>query len=236
MKYIITSGPMESEIDKVRKIQNSSSGKLGCEFVTQLHARGMTEIVYIHTPRALVPANVRTVLINDHNQLLSALEAEITGDSAIIHAMAISDFNIKGTASIDLMAKTVFEQLAEVNDQNDIIKIIRHTVEKQDKLASDVDQLVVMEKAIKIIDQIKLINPMCKLVGFKLLSNVSDERLIEVATNIKLRANCDYVVANKKEEVTEFEHRALIVGTENVIEVNDKVQIANQIIDLLEGK
>ncbi len=236
MKYIITSGPMESEIDKVRKIQNSSSGKLGCEFVNQLQARGITEIVYIHTPRALVPANVRTILITDHNQLLAALEAEITDDSAVIHAMAISDFNIKGTASIDLMAKSIYEQLTEVNDESDIIKVIKQTVAKQDKLASDTDQLVVMEKAIKIIDQIKLINPKCKLVGFKLLSNVSDERLIEVATNIKLRANCDYVVANKKEEVTQFDHRALIIGAENIIEVKNKVQIANQIINLLEEK
>lgn len=234
MKYIITSGPMESQIDSVRKIKNSSSGKLGTVFAEQLLKRKYNDIVYIHTRGALVPDNVKTIEISDHNQLISALESEIIDDSVIVHAMAISDFNIKGTNTIEGVADVIYSNLDKIETKDDIVKLINSNVKLTDKLSSSSDQLVVMEQAIKVIDQIKKINSNCKLIGFKLLSNVSDEQLISVATGILNRANCDYVVANIKEQVTTESHRAIIVGDDYQQQVLSKQEIANTIIDLME--
>lgn len=234
MKYIITSGPMESQIDSVRKIKNSSSGKLGTVFAEQLLKRGYSNIVYIHTSGALVPDKVKTIEIDGHKQLLSALEREITDDSVIVHAMAISDFNIKGTNPIECVADAIYSNLDQIETREDIVKLINANVKLTDKLSSSNDQLVVMERAIKVIDQIKKINSNCKLIGFKLLSNVSDEELISVATGILNRANCDYVVANIKEQVKTESHRAIIVGDDYQQQVLSKQEIANTIIDLME--
>ncbi len=234
MKYIITSGPMESQIDSVRKIKNSSSGRLGTEIANQLVGRGYTQIVYIHTAGTIKPDNVKCIQIEGHEQLLTALKHEIEDDSVIIHAMAISDFNIKGTSSIEDMAETIYSNLNSITSKEDIVSLINSNVYATDKLSSQADQLIVMERAIKVIDQIKRINPNCKLIGFKLLSNVSDEQLIAVANGILKRANCDYVVANIKEQVKSDAHRALIIGENYVQEVLTKKQIANTIIDLME--
>lgn len=234
MKYIITSGPMESQIDSVRKIKNSSSGKLGTVFAEQLLKRGYSDIVYIHTSGALVPNRVKTIDVDGHKQLLSALESEITDDSVIVHAMAISDFNIKGTNPIERVADVIYSNLDQIETRDDIVKLINANVKLTDKLSSSSDQLVVMERAIKVIDQIKKINSNCKLIGFKLLSNVSDEELVSVATGILNRANCDYVVANIKEQVKTESHRAIIVGNDYQQQVLSKQEIANTIIDLME--
>ncbi len=234
MKYIITSGPMESAIDSVRKIKNSSSGKLGCVFVRELQKWNKDDIVYIHTSGALVPKQVRSIQINDHEQLLNALQEELIDDCVVIHAMAISDFNISGSIQLDQMASLLYEKRNLFTSANDITDFIKKNVNFEEKLSSKHDQIVVMERAIKVIDQIKKINPNCKLIGFKLLSNVSDEQLIKVGRDILQRANCEYVVANKKEEVTNDNHRAFILGAEQCFEVSSKKQIANKIIELLE--
>lgn len=235
MKYIITSGPMETAIDSVRRIQNSSTGRLGSTFVEILNDANINDIVYIHTPGAVVPnCACKQLSIEDHQQLLDALKRELTDDSVVIHAMAISDFEVVGTITQARLAELFISNKQQLNCEQDIINLLNQHAEITDKLASSEDQLIVMNKSIKIIDQIKKINPKCKLIGFKLLSNVSEDELIAVGTTIKQRANCDYVVANLKEQVGADEHHGFIIGDQAVYEVNSKVQIASKIIELME--
>lgn len=232
MKYIITSGPMETQIDSVRKIENSSSGRLGSEFVSQLLTKGI-EVVYIHTPAAVVPqGDFKQIVVTNHQQLLNALKQELTDDSIVIHAMAISDFEFKGSITYSQMYQLISNN--SFKNQHQFQQLVEEHLSKVDKLSSSSDQMLIMNRAIKIIDQIKQINPQARLVGFKLLSNVSNDQLIEVANGIRNRANCEYVVANLKEQVSTDQHIATIVGANKTYQVKSKQQIAKKIIELME--
>ncbi len=235
MRYIITSGPMETAIDDVRRIKNSSTGSLGKTFANQLVKRGYDDIIYIHTAEAAVPeGQITKVLISDHQELLTSLKQYAIDDCVVIHAMAISDFNLGGSISLSQLANTIYQQLDKVQTAGDIEQLINSSIEVKSKLASSENQVVVLNQAIKVIDQIKQICPSARLVGFKLLSNVSKEQLLDVANGIKKRANCEVVVANLKEEVSLTKHKAYIITNGNTQIANTKQEIANLIIDLME--
>lgn len=235
MKYIITSGPMETEIDRVRKIQNSSTGKLGQVIAEQIIANGCEQLVYIHTKNALRPAGIcKEILITNHQQLLTALQTEISDDCVVIHCMAVSDFETAGSITKPELAKLILNNKDKLDNYEDICKLIDDSLQVSDKLSSKADQIVFLNRSIKIIDEIKKINPKVKLIGFKLLSGVSPQELITVANATKERANCDYIVANIMEQVSADAHRAYIIGNDQITEVETKQQIAEKLIELME--
>lgn len=237
MKYIITSGPMETKIDDVRKIQNSSSGRLGATFAEELARAGYSDVVYIHTSGAVRPnSDCKQIEIETHNQLLAHLKEELTDGSVVVHAMAISDFETAGTITKRQFAKLVIDNRSNLKTEDDVVKLLTSSIALQPKLSSSDDQLIVMDRSVKVIDQIKRINPNVKLIGFKLLANTSEAELLEVAKAIKVRASCDYVVANLKERVTSSDHQAYIVGDEGVMQAHTKTEIAQKIIELMEKK
>ncbi|WOO87591.1 phosphopantothenoylcysteine decarboxylase [Mollicutes bacterium LVI A0039] len=235
MKYIITSGPMVMEIDSVRNIKNSSTGKLGAIFAETLVAKTAAEVVYIHTAGAILPTvEVNAIEIKNHEQLIAALTQELTADSVVIHAMAISDFKYGGSVDIERLAQTIFENLATFTCADAVKTIIKDSVRTSSKLASNSDQLLLLNQADKIIDKIKTICPQARLVGFKLLSNVDKQELINVAVNMKQRAGCDLVVANLKEQVHGGEHHAYIISDTTIREAHTKEQIATMVIEEME--
>jgi phosphopantothenate-cysteine ligase len=65
------------------------------------------------------------------------------------------------------------------------------------KISSDLDDvLVVLERAPKIISLFRGLAPDAVIVGFKLLSDVSEEELIRVGKGLLQKNDCDYVLAN----------------------------------------
>lgn len=237
MKYIITSGPMKMAIDDVRQIENTSTGRLGCSFVEELQRAGINDIVYIHTAGAIVPkGDFKRYLIKSHNEIIEVLRGELTDDTVVIHAMAISDFSFSGNIKINDLANSIYSQIDKIKNPDDIKEIIENNVSLTSKLSSKDDQVLLLKQEIKVIDQIKKINESCKLIGFKLLSEVSIEQLIAVANDILKRANCDYVVANRKEDITKDKHQALIIGNDVQYDVESKKEIAKKIIEIMEKK
>ncbi len=236
MKYIITSGPMEMKIDNVRKIENSSTGSLGVCFAEEILKKyPKAELVYIHTKAAKTPLSdaIKKIEITNHDELINALKTEITDKSTIIHAMAISDFGFGGNVTITELAQNLYANWQQFESEDQIADFISKQVTVSDKLSSKSDQILILNRAIKVIDEIKQINPNAKLVGFKLLSNVGVDELITVGQNIKNRANCDLVVANIKEHITNDSHQAFIISDDEIREVNTKQEIARNVIELL---
>lgn len=236
MKYIITSGPMEMEIDSVRKIENSSSGLLGVAIVEQLQQKGYSDIVYIHTKGAAVPANVKKYVIKTHSELIEAFKQENIGECTIIHAMAISDYKMGGSISLNELSNLIINNITNLKQEEDIKKLIKGNINVVSKLSSSEDQVLLFEKEVKVIDQIKRMNEEAILVGFKLLSNVTTKELLAVGRGIKNRANCDIVVANIKEEVSSVNHKAYIISDDEVVEASTKKEIAYKLINILEER
>lgn len=236
MKYIITSGPMKMKIDQVRSIENSSSGMLGVTIANVLKERGIENIVYIHTKGAKTPSDIRCIVIDNHQSLLAALEDEAKGSCTVIHAMAISDFKMAGNISLNQLSQLIINNQTRLKTKLDVQTLIENNMRLDSKLSSKEDQLLLFEKEVKVIDEIKKINPKVVLVGFKLLSGVIAEKLIEVATDIKKRANCDIVVANIKEEVSANYHHGYIITNDEIRQAYTKADIGLQLVNILEGK
>lgn len=236
MKYIITSGPMEMKIDNVRKIKNSSTGKLGTTIAEYMTSNNK-QVVYIHTKGATVPnCDCKELEIETHDQLLKQLENEIEAGDVVIHAMAISDFKTKGTISSSKMSDIIYENKGSINSKEDVEKIINDNLILSSKLSSNNDQVVFLEKEVKVIDEIKKINSKVVLIGFKLLSNTNTDELLKVAANLKKRANCDILIANKMEEVTSESHHAYVITDDKILEANSKIEIAENILNIVEEK
>lgn len=236
MKYIITSGPMEMKIDNVRKIKNSSTGKLGATIADYMNSN-YKQVVYIHTKGALVPnCDCKKLEIETHAQLLEYLENEMEDGDVVIHAMAISDFKTKGTISSSKLSDIIYKNKSSINSKEDIEKIINDNLILSSKLSSENDQVVLLEKEVKVIDEIKKINDKVVLIGFKLLTNTNTDELLKVAGNLKKRANCDILIANKMEEVRSETHHAYVITDSNILEANSKMEIAENILNIVEEK
>ncbi len=233
MKIVITSGPMTLNIDAVRKIENTSTGTLGTLFAS-VGTEFATEIVYIHTKNAKVPtgSKIRLIEIENHHQLLNALEKELPTANYCIHAMAISDFKTSGIIETDKLVAALNANNKTLNEA-ELKDILKEIIEYPQKLNSKKEQLIMLSPAIKIVDQIKQINPKVKLVSFKLLANVSESELIQVATNQLIRTNSTLVVANLMDKVGNETHEAIIIDESNS---QKKVKTKHEIIKYVYGK
>ncbi|MFV0288075.1 MAG: phosphopantothenoylcysteine decarboxylase [Mycoplasmatales bacterium] len=234
MKVIITSGPMQMEIDKVRKIENSSTGKLGTLFAQKFNELKYN-VTYIHTAKALCPQaeNIKKILIATPKELLEVLKSEIIQDCVVIHLMAINDFQYQGSININQLFEEILVNKNKITKKADLQTIFNKIIKKEDKLTSQEEQLLYLTQEIKIIDQIKKINKSVRLVGFKLLANITDEELLEVGKNLKQRADCEIVVANKKETITNKEHQAFLITNLAITKVMTKEEIVKEVIKVL---
>lgn len=228
-KAIVTSGAMCTKVDSVREIMNTSTGSLGSKFADELAKENMS-VVYVHTRTAILPKSksIKLVEIEDSRGLLDVLTEELLGEEnpIVIHAMAIADFKIPTVISIDKLFEISQMGLATKADFiNEISQI-----PKPEKLSSSTDQFAYFKRDLKVIDQIKKKKPSAYLVGFKLLSDVSDEELLDVANKMMQRTDSDIVVANIKERINASGHEAYIVDENGEILVHQKEEIVQTVI------
>ena len=106
------------------------------------------------------------------------------------------------------------------------------------KISSSLSDLVIVLKPTKkIISIIKDISPNTYLVGFKLLDNVTKDKLIEVATNLMIKNKCNLVVANDLENIRNGKHIGYIIDEENnVIVAEGKDDIAKKLVRRIENE
>ncbi len=235
-KIIITAGGTSEKIDNVRKITNSSSGKLGLEIANKLldlKSERIDKIYYIAPKSALKPDNELVELINivDTNDLEENVERLLKTEKIdyFIHSMAVSDYTVDFVTN----ARTIVENIKanKGKDLYDVIidgsKAIRDT-----KISSYEDDLFIkLKRTPKIISLIKDLSPQTYLVGFKLLDGVTKEELIDVATKLKEKNKCDLVVANDLAKIRSGNHLAYIIGNDTYIEASGKEDIAEKLVN-----
>ncbi len=231
MKCIITSGPMETKIDNVRSIVNSSTGTLGSLFVQTFSE--FSDVVYIYTDKAVdvKEKNIKKIKIDTPKELLYHIKKEITDNTVVIHLMAVRDFDFGGSINLNKMLSGIQEN--NIKDEKQLLNLIRDSVEFNSKLSSKSDQILYMEKDIKVIDEIKKINKNVFLVGFKLLSNVTKDELVCVQKDLLKRSNCDIVVGNIKEDIDKTKHKASILYKNNLIDVLNKKEIVKEVKNII---
>ena len=202
-KYVITSGGISEKIDNVRKITNSSSGKLGMTIANHLlESKSDITIYYVCSKNALRPNNTRVKIIEVAGtlDLKDKVESLLKNEKIdyFIHTMAVADYMVDYVTTVDKMKKSFLN--------NSDMEVIKDT-----KISSYENNLVlVLKPTPKIISLIKKESPLTYLVGFKLLDSVSKKELIEVAKRLRDKNKCDLVVANDLEDIRNKEHKAYI--------------------------
>ena len=244
MKYkiIITAGGTSEKIDNVRKITNSSSGKLGCTIANkliELHEEKIDKIYYICSKNSIKPNNKRIEIV----EILDTQDLEITVRDLLknkninyfIHSMAVSDYTVDYVTTAESLALNINN-----NPDKNVLNLICNNKDNltDSKISSNQENLIIkLKKTSKIISLIKDISPNTYLVGFKLLDNVSEENLIDTAVKLKDKNNCNLVVANDLENIRKGNHKAFIIKTSNdYIIASGKEEIAEKLIgEMLNG-
>lgn len=229
-KYVITSGGISEKIDNVRKITNSSSGKLGMTIANHLlESKSDITIYYVCSKNALRPNNTRVKIIEVAGtlDLKDKVESLLRNEKIdyFIHTMAVADYMVDYVTTVDKMKKSFLN--------NSDMEVIKDT-----KISSYENNLVlVLKPTPKIISLIKKESPLTYLVGFKLLDGVSKKELIEVATRLRDKNKCDLVVANDLEDIKNKEHKAYIIDKEDkVVEASDKEDIAKKLVRMMDNE
>lgn len=239
MNVIITAGGTSESIDSVRKITNTSSGKLGSIVANKLmESEKVDNVFYVCHLGAILPnqnKKLQIIYITNVESLQNTLKNLIKFQKidAIVHSMAVSDYKVEYVSTSEILTEALANK--SKNEIKTILEKNNFGIENKDKISSHLDNLFVkLVPTPKVISKIKEWDKDIFLIGFKLLSNVSDKKLIDVATELMQKNNCDAVVANDLKNISATTHKAFVLtkcGDKTTVKT--KNEIAKQIADLI---
>ena len=94
VRVLITAGPTFEAIDAVRGITNRSSGRMGYA-VAQAALEAGAKVTLVSGPTALVPpARAKVVRTVSAEQMLAAVEAEVSGAQIFVSVAAVADYRV----------------------------------------------------------------------------------------------------------------------------------------------
>lgn len=240
MRILVTSGGTSERIDDVRSITNHASGQLG-RLISEEFLNHQINVDLITTPKAIKPsdqAGLSIHLIEDTAQLKDTLEQLLIENTydAIIHSMAVSDFTYEKSFSEEHFEETLSQLQTPITKEVLADLLTAAEAEPAHKISSDTDHLIlVLKKTPKVIQMIKKLQPRAKLVGFKLLSDVSKEELLATARENLVKNNADFVLANDLSNIDETQHIGYLIDKNWQItgEAKTKKEIAHLIYKTL---
>lgn len=222
MKILITSGGTTEKIDSVRGITNHSTGTLGKDIAETFLQNGH-EVTLVTTRSAFKPAahpNLHMQLVTNVASLIETLEPLVKSHNVLIHSMAVSDYTPVYMTNLDEVEKT--DNLAQLLTKKNT----------ETKISSKADyQVLFLKKTPKVISLVKEWNPAIKLIGFKLLVDVSREELFAVARDSLMKNKARYILANDLTEITADQHHAYLLDQDKVFEAWTKAEIAQLIYE-----
>ena len=237
LKIVITAGGTSEYIDKVRKITNSGTGKLGATITNELLKRKDIEnIYYICTTKSIRPIEdkrVKIIEIINTNDLKEKVENILSTKNIdwFIHSMAVSDYYVDYVSTASLLAN----ELKQNSNFEKVLLSATNKLDNSDKISSNEDNLIlVLKQTPKIINLIKKISPKTNLIGFKLLENVSEEYLLNIAKQLRDKNKCEYVIANDLKNIKNGNHKAFLLDKQDNIKImNGKFDIAINISNIV---
>ncbi|WP_049484129.1 phosphopantothenate--cysteine ligase [Streptococcus oralis] len=225
MKILVTSGGTSEAIDSVRSITNHSTGRLGKIITETLLAAGH-EVCLITTKRALKPEahpNLSIREIDNTNDLLVVMQELVKEYQVLIHSMAVSDYTpVYMTGLEEVQASSNLEEF--LSKQNHQTKIS----------STDEVQVLFLKKTPKIISLVKEWNPAIHLIGFKLLVDVTEDHLIDVARQSLVKNQADLIIANDLTQISANQHHAIFVEEEQLQTVQTKEEIASLLLEKIQ--
>jgi len=217
MNILITSGGTSEKIDRVRSITNHSTGWLG-KIITETFLDKGDQVTLVTTPKAVRPAahpNLTIVQIENVAELLETLEPLVHTHDVLIHAMAVSDYTPVYMTGLEAVAAS-----------SDMTEFLNKTNSESKISSQDDSQVLFLKKTPKIISLVKKWNPDIRLIGFKLLVDVSKEELLETARTSLIKNQAEIIVANDLTDISNHVHKAYLVRNDTVTLAQSKEEIA----------
>lgn len=226
MKILVTSGGTSEAIDRVRSITNHSTGRLGL-VITEALIKAGHEVCLITTSQAVKPAshpNLKIIEIKNTLDLLEEMRNLVKDYQVLIHSMAVSDYTPVYMTSID-----------EVQASQDLSEFLtKHNTET--KISSKEEaQILFLKKNPKIISLVKEWNSKIHLIGFKLLVDVSQEHLIQVARESLEKNQADIIIANDLTQINSDQHLAYLIEKNVYQTAYSKQEIAELLLEKIQG-
>lgn len=226
MKILVTSGGTSEAIDSVRSITNHSTGRLG-KIITETLLTAGHEVCLITTKRAEKPEphpNLNIREINNTKDLLLEMQERIKDYQVLIHSMAVSDYTpVYMTGMEEVQASSNLEEF--LSKQNHQAKIS----------STDEVQVLFLKKTPKIISLVKEWNPAIHLIGFKLLVDVSEDHLVDIARKSLIKNQADLIIANDLTQISAKQHRAIFVEKDHLQTVQTKEEIAKLLLEKIQA-
>jgi len=247
MKALITAGGTCEDIDSVRSIINHSTGRLG-SIIADLFAREKADVTYVCGEKAVVPVgnNIKIIKVKNTQELLETLASLLEADKfdCIVHSMAVSDFTPHAGLTLDNIIKSVASALRGQDlAQEELENIIRGAVLDSGKIldnkisSKNADMMLWLKQTPKIIGQLRAMQPDTVLVGFKLLSDATEEELMVAGKNLLIKNYCDYVLANDLRDINGDMHKALLIDEHKILcRAETKQEIAQAIYKAVSEK
>ena len=165
-KILITAGPTAEPIDTVRVLTNQSSGKTGVLLAREMISAG-AKVTLVYGPGTeMPPKGAKVIPVKTVQQMFDAVKKELQSKKF--------DIAILSAAPADYT-----------------------TTPAKSKIKSDKASITIkLQKAPKIIDNIKKIQKGIFLVGFKAETNISRQKLVELAKKKMKESDSDLIVAN----------------------------------------
>ena len=226
MKILVTSGGTSEKIDRVRSITNHSSGKLG-KIITETLLKAGHEVCLITTLQAVKPVshpNLTIIEIKNTADLLQVMKDKVTDYQVIIHSRAVSDYTPVYMTGFDEVQAS--QDLTEFLDKKN----------QETKISSKEDvQILFLKKNPKIVSRVKEWNPKIHLIGFKLLVDVSQEHLIQIARESLEKNQADLIVANDLTQISSDQHKAYLVEKHSFQTTMSKHEIADLLLEKIKS-
>lgn len=226
MKILVTSGGTSEAIDSVRSITNHSSGRLG-KIITETLLEAGHEVCLITTLQAVKPVsqpNLTIIEIKNTADLLQVMKDKVMDYQILIHSMAVSDYTPVYMAGFDEVEAS--QDLTEFLDKKN----------QETKISSKEDvQILFLKKNPKIISLVKEWNPNIHLIGFKLLVDVSQEHLIQIARESLEKNQADLIVANDLTQISSDQHKAYLVEKNSFQTAMSKQEIADLLLEKIKS-
>ncbi|HKE96173.1 MAG TPA: bifunctional phosphopantothenoylcysteine decarboxylase/phosphopantothenate--cysteine ligase CoaBC [Povalibacter sp.] len=98
LKVVITAGPTREAIDPVRFISNRSSGKMGYAVATAAREAGASVVLVTGPVQIPAPAGIERIAVETADEMLVAVQAQISSADIFIAAAAVSDYRCSEVA------------------------------------------------------------------------------------------------------------------------------------------
>lgn len=196
LEVLITSGGTISKIDDVRHVGNFSSGTTGM-YVAEAFLKAGENVHFVYSKNSKRPLRERLKM--NPTMFFDEEVNRLAKEYNLYHKYKdnLQEYRIE---TFEDYYKTL-ENLLK-NKKIDVVVLAAavsdySAVKQEGKISSDLDEMSIkMVKNPKVISLVKEWNPNVFQVGFKLLSNVSKEKLLETAFAHADKNKSDLVVAN----------------------------------------